>query len=258
MMLPVLFVLLLVSSSAFAQVSPSPLPPVTTTTGIIMGLSALLGILTNWIQTGTLLGRWIPPQSWLPDATMLVTFLGGFLGFIQSQTPVTLSGSAIFYGVLYGIAALTAGVAPALAKHVHGPLNNAQRLARLAAKPPAPPAPIAGPVAAAASMLVLGFGLMSTQSACKEPLVPTVQTILQVVSADIQAGDGAAQIDSDVCKALGGSATTDAVCADATVLIQDAITLLIDSGTLSAAQKQTAQAYFMVHPKAAAATGGGK
>ena len=134
--------ILLVPTAAFAQVAPSA--PVNETTGIIMGLSALLGILTNWVQTGTLLGRWITPKAWLPDATMLLTFLGGFVGSLESGNPVSLGGSAIYVATIAGILSLTAGVAPTLARHVHGPLNDAQlgdnnlkRAAKAAAAKPA-------------------------------------------------------------------------------------------------------------------------
>jgi hypothetical protein len=139
-----LVAILLVPTAAFAQVTPSA--PVNETTGIIMGLSALLGILTNWVQTGTLLGRWITPKTWLPDVTMLVTFLGGFLGSIESGNPVTLSGSAIYVATIAGILSLTAGVAPTLARHVHGPMNDQQLQQNLSNKaangnatPSAPP-----------------------------------------------------------------------------------------------------------------------
>jgi len=76
--------------------------------------------------------------------------------------------------------------------------------------------------------------------------------VLQVVEADVQAGDAPAQIDSDVCKALGGSATTDAICAGVTVLVQDALQLLLDGGKLTPAQVATANAYYAAHPKATA------
>jgi hypothetical protein len=152
---PVLLVVLFVSAPAFAQ-APLPVssPTITPTVGIVLALSTLAGVLTSWIQTGTLLGRWITPKAWLPDATMLATFLGGFLSYVQSQVPVTLSGSAIGYGVVAGVAALTAGIAPAIATHVHGPLNAQQRLLKIALR--APKIPVAIAVVAGSAMMLLG------------------------------------------------------------------------------------------------------
>jgi len=97
-------------------------------------------------------------------------------------------------------------------------------------------------------------------SACKPSTLPTIVNVADIVLHDIQAGDAPAQIDSDVCQALGGSVTTDAVCASVTVLVQDAIALLLDGGSLTPAQVTTANAYMTVHPKAptAASAGGGK
>jgi hypothetical protein len=238
-------------TAAFAQgTAPAP---VSEATGVIMGLSALLGVLTNWIQTGTLLGRWITPKTWLPDVTMLTTFLGGFVGFITSQTPVALTGTAIYEGVLAGIAALTAGAAPALARHVHANLNESQRQMLAAMKKPVV-------AAAAAALLLIGLGVM--QTACSQPAVPVLVNVVQVVETDLQAGDGLPQIDSDVCKALGGSATTDAICANVTVLVEDALQLLLDGGKLPPAQAQMAQTYIVKRPGAMttspATTGGGK
>ena len=83
--------------------------------------------------------------------------------------------------------------------------------------------------------------------ACNQPVLPTVDKILNVVSADLQAGDSDPQIASDVCKALGGSAPTDAVCADVTVLVEDAVTILIDSGAISGVALSNGRAYQARH-----------
>lgn len=60
-----------------------------------------------------------------------------------------------------------------------------------------------------------------------------------------------AQIASDVCKAMGGSASTDAVCAGAETLVQDVILYLVDSGTISPPALARGREYLAAHPKVA-------
>lgn len=88
--------------------------------------------------------------------------------------------------------------------------------------------------------------------ACGQPVLPTIDKVINVVQQDLEAGDTDAQIASDVCAALGGSATTDAVCANAPALISDAVTILLDSGLLSAKGQATARDYKTRHTAAAA------
>ena len=86
--------------------------------------------------------------------------------------------------------------------------------------------------------------------ACNQPVLPTIDKVINVVTADLQATPPASdsQIDSDVCKALGGSAATDAVCADVPVLVADAIAILIDTGTIAGPAMSNARAYQARHP----------
>ena len=233
---------------AFAQTSPAPLPAptLTPTVGVVMVLSLVMGILNNWIQTGTVLGRWIPPQSWLPDATMIFTALGGFLGYITSQTPETLSGTKLFYGAVAAVAALITGATPTFALHAHSVLTKVRRDQLLMAKA------VGGAAAKAAGVLVLVVALVSTQTACTKTTFPTITTIEQTVLSDIQAGKGPAQIDSDVCADLGGSSTTDVVCAGVTTLVLDAIDLLEVAGLIPPGILPFAQAYQTAHPRASA------
>ena len=228
---------------AFAQTSPAPLPAptLTPTVGVVMVLSLVMGILNNWIQTGTVLGRWIPPQSWLPDATMIFTALGGFLGYITSQTPEILSGTNLFYGAVAAVTALIAGASPGIAVHVHGTLT-AQRRAAIAA------------LAKGASAVLLAVAFVTSQIACGKPLFPTLTTIEQTVLNDLTQGKTPSQIDSDVCADLGGTPSTDAVCADVTNMVLAAITLLSDAGLIPAGALPAAQAYKAAHPVAAATT----
>ncbi len=105
------------------------------------------------------------------------------------------------------------------------------------------------PIVVIALLTSLAAGAGVAVAGCKSPVLPAVQNVVNVVLTDLQAGDSDAQIASDVCKALGGSAPTDAVCGGVEVVIQDAIALLIDSGTLSAADLSKAQAYQTRHSK---------
>lgn len=164
--LPVLATVLAFSTIAYAQPSPVPAPgpTLTPTTAVVTALSMLAGVLTNWIQTGTLLGRWVSPKAWLPDLTMISTALGGFLGYIISQSPVGLGGTACFYGAMAAVAALVAGAAPGAAAHVHTVMAAAQLQHRMAmralakAAPPAPPSsPSAGAVVTAGAALAMAL-----------------------------------------------------------------------------------------------------
>jgi hypothetical protein len=82
---------------------------------------------------------------------------------------------------------------------------------------------------------------------CNQPVFPTLQTIEQTVAADLAAGKTDQQMASDVCADLGGTATTDAVCADAVTLVQDAVTILIDSGALAEPAMANAKKYKAAH-----------
>jgi hypothetical protein len=147
------------STIAFAQgilpaAQGSGPPTLTPTVGVVTTLSLVAGVLTNWIQTGTFLGRWISPKAWLPDLTMISTALGGFLGYITSQTPVSLSGSSLFYGAAAAVAALVSGATPSFALHAHGTLTRmryerlqaqaAQKQRQAPTVPPVLPVPGAG------------------------------------------------------------------------------------------------------------------
>ncbi len=149
--------LMLLPVIALAQIAPvqapASSPTLTPTVSVVTLLSMVAGVLTNWIQTGTLLGRWITPKSWLPDLTMISTSLGGFLGYLLSQAPVSLSGTALFYGTMAAVAALVAGATPGLAIHVHATLT-AQRRTALRV------------VATSVTAVALAFGLAVGTAGC--------------------------------------------------------------------------------------------
>ncbi len=141
--------------------SPMPAPTLTLATAVVTVLSLLLGIVTQMVQTGTLLGQWVTPKSWLPGATIVMTLLGGIVAYLTSQSPVVLNGATIFYAAVAGILSLVSGAAPGLAVHAHVvvPEHVRQiRAARLAAAKAAPPSPPAPPTAVATAMATMaGF-----------------------------------------------------------------------------------------------------
>lgn len=90
---------------------------------------------------------------------------------------------------------------------------------------------------AALLMLVVGISIgVPTVEGCGQPVLPIAAAITNVVANDLAQGKSDAQIASDVCQALGGTSTQDAVCASVETLIQDAITLLIDTGVIKTPQ----------------------
>jgi hypothetical protein len=118
---------------AFAQSAPLSIPttPVSTPVAVVMILSLLLGALTQDIQTGAFLGKFITPKSWLPGTTLAATFLGGVVGYFSGLNPVALTGSTIFYAVATGVAALIFGSTPGVAVHAHFTVPAQIKAARL-------------------------------------------------------------------------------------------------------------------------------
>jgi hypothetical protein len=116
--------------------------------------------------------------------------------------------------------------------------------------PPATAAKMARLTAAVSATLhsllfVIGLGYVLT--ACKGPIYPELQAVEQVVADDLASGATDAQMASDVCKALGGSALTDAVCAGVETVIQDVLQVLLDTQSLSPAVAQRAHEYLGLH-----------
>jgi len=140
----------LTTSPAFAQTAPNPLQNVSAATAVVMLLSVLLGAVTQMIQTGTFLGKWVAPKSWLPDLTIAATFLGGAISYLSSQSPLVLNGTTIAYAVISGVTSLFAGAAPGFAVHAHVVVPGHVRALRAAAQTAAPP-PSTPPSTAAAT-----------------------------------------------------------------------------------------------------------
>jgi hypothetical protein len=99
-----------------------------------------------------------------------------------------------------------------------------------------------------ALFMILALGALMLP-ACKSTTLPSFLNLVSVVEADLVAGDGEAQISSDVCKALGGSALTDAVCANVGTIIYDIVVYLVDGGNLPPAAAKWGHDFLASHSK---------
>ncbi len=88
---------------------------------IITILSFVLGLINQAIAQGSILGGLIKvPPTWLPYLTIGASFLGGFVGSLQSAASIT--GQAVLQAVLAGILSLSsAGGGVAIAHHMGTP-----------------------------------------------------------------------------------------------------------------------------------------
>lgn len=234
------------SSLAFAQSAPvTPVTALTLTTGLVAGLGLLAGFITNTLNSGgSILGVKTLPKTWLPYLSLGGTFLGGF----TTQVTVGLSTTSVFNGCLmgfYGLLGHTVGVTARQGITAH----LVARVQPGSSSDPTKPGPAAIAVASGLAALLVLVGIASTQPACTSASVPTFLNLVSVVEKDLQAGDGDPQILSDVCKALGGSAPTDAVCGDVAVVVADVITYLIDSGAISGTATKRGLEFLAAHPK---------
>jgi len=182
------------------------------------------------------------PKTYVPYLTVVAAF-GTGVGTALSQ------GEAVLPAILFALMGLATGTG--LSHHFGTPARTQSMTEGNSGKPPASstPSSTAANVAGITSALMLVLALGATSGCNGQPVVPTFLNLVSVVAADLEAGDGDAQISSDVCKALGGSALTDAVCGSVGMLIVDIVTYLIDSGTLSAPAQKRAQGFLASHPK---------
>lgn len=74
----------------------------------------------------------------------------------------------------------------------------------------------------------------------------------QDVAADLSDGASESQMASDVCRDFGGSALTDAACANVPLVLQDIISLLVDTGKVSGTALANAKAFQARHMAAKA------
>ncbi len=99
------------------------------------------------------------------------------------------------------------------------------------------------PIGLAMLTMVLGLFVVG----CKGANFPSLDGIEKIVVQDLSNGATDQQIGLDVCTFLGGTAQTDAVCANVGQLVADAITLLIDTGVLQGQAAARGKAYLVAH-----------
>lgn len=102
-------------------------------------------------------------------------------------------------------------------------------------------------------LLVVG-AVSGGAAACGQPVFPTLSAIEQTIATDLAAGKSDAQIASDVCADLGGSSSTDAVCGGVETIVQDVITVLIDTGVISGKALENAKSYQLRHASSVTVT----
>jgi hypothetical protein len=90
------------------------------------------------------------------------------------------------------------------------------------------------------SAIATAFALSVSGCSAFDSAFPVVVNVVKIVADDIAAGDTEAQLASDVCKALGGTTPTDAVCADVAQVIADALGLMLKDAKTPAATRTRA------------------
>lgn len=134
----VILALVVVPTSAFAQTGTvaAAAPELTPTLAVVMLASLLAGFVSHSIQSGSFLGIATVPKPWLPELTVLGTFLAGAVAYMTGTPGFVLTASTAFFAVAAGLAALGMGAVPGLTSMAHV-LSPMRRLAtRMAAKKP--------------------------------------------------------------------------------------------------------------------------
>ena len=83
--------------------------------------------------------------------------------------------------------------------------------------------------------------------ACSPALFGELSNLEKDVAADLASNASEAQMASDVCRDLGGSSVTDAVCADVPAILNDTIALLVDGGWVKGPAAANARSYQEKH-----------
>lgn len=156
----------------------------------------------------------IPPVLGSVLRTAAVTFAGAFLGaLVITKIPNSWSGlwADVAPAMLAAIVAEVAYLRSVFAKTQTDAVKRA-----------------AGIISTVALVGLLGGSTVATQEGCTPAQFAELTQLEQDVSAGLAAGDSDAVLASIVCRDLGGSTTTDAVCADAATILADTIALLVD------------------------------
>ena len=91
--------------------------------------------------------------------------------------------------------------------------------------------------------LALALASAIAAMACTPAQYAEIATIYQDVAAGLAQGDSDPELASIVCRDLGGTTSTDAVCADAPTILNEVVLLLEDTGLLTGKAKANADAY---------------
>lgn len=118
---------LLVSTNAYAQVTPTPVPTLSVAAIVMTLLTLLIGVVNQFIQTGKLFNSWKAPATWGPYFATLGSFLGGVYAYLAQQAPLVINSATIFYAVTAGVGMLLIGSVPAAVVHQFGGQVNAKR-----------------------------------------------------------------------------------------------------------------------------------
>lgn len=114
-------------------------------------------------------------------------------------------------------------------------------LALFQSPPSNPPGPGATGVMLFIGIVTLSLGLGGCAQV--KAAMPMFDALAAVIAQDFEEGKSDAQIASDACRALGGTAQTDAACASVEIVVQDVVTVLIDMRVLSPAARIRAAQY---------------
>lgn len=179
--------------------------------------------------------------------TVALTFAGAALGYLEAEPTTTLVAALSTWAtakpILLGAVGVGLAAVVAMAKNTFltPPPSTTN------AVPPVPPA-----------LTVVAFGLLFLLPGCQTiaAVYPKLDAVEAAIAKDYEAGDSDAQIASDACAALGGNATTDAICANVAQIVADASAFLVSMHVLSTvaeSRASAAQPRFLALAKASAA-----
>jgi hypothetical protein len=202
---------LLLPAAAYAQTSPTALPPVSLPIAVTTIVSLLLGLL-NMVAQGSILNLVPVPKPWAGPATIAATFLTGVGSFLATAAqPYT--GSTAFYALAFGLFGLFGGSLPAFAIHGHVTLPKAMRMMRKGVIP---------------AVMLMATAAMLQATACTPATQATISKVDQTIANDLTAGKSLPEIEADVNAILGKPVI------DLETIIMDGIAFVIDLGILPA------------------------
>ncbi len=130
---------------AWAQ-DPSPVPlhvpgaqqPFTAAVILVSTLSMALGVLTQIVQTGKVLGEFTVPPKVMVWLMIVLPGVSAFYGYLHDQNPLVLNASTFFFASISALTAISSGAAPGavvrVAKLAHFDVPDQMAQARAARK----------------------------------------------------------------------------------------------------------------------------